>query len=139
VLLQFTKQEGINTTFDPSYMPGFQQNQYTEVLSRWQKPGDITDRQRYTQNGALREGYKKAIKSDLGYEDASFVRCRYVEAAWLLPENMQQKLRLHDSRVYLQAQNLFTLSSYKGLDPETQSRTAIPPLRVLSAGLKISL
>lgn len=139
VLLQFTKQQGINTTFDPSYMPGSQQNQYVVVLSRWQKPGDITDRQRFTQNGLLREGYKKAIKSDLGYEDASFIRCRYMEAAWLLPGKMQHRLHLHNSSIYVQAQNLFTLTCYQGLDPETQSRTAIPPLRVLSAGLKISL
>ncbi|WP_170117457.1 SusC/RagA family TonB-linked outer membrane protein [Chitinophaga ginsengisoli] len=139
VLLQFTKQMGINTTFDPSFMPGYQQNQYAVVLSRWQRQGDMTDRQRYTQNGTLREGYKKAIQSDLGYEDASFIRCRYMEAAWLLPEKMQGRLHLHDSRLYIQAQNLFTLTNYKGLNPETQSRTAIPPLRVLSAGLKISL
>lgn len=139
VLLQFTKQQGLNTTFDPTFMPGSQQNQYAVVLSRWQKPGDQTDRQRYTQGGSLREGYRQAMKSDLGYADASFVRFRYIEGAWLLPEKMQRKLHLHDSRVYLQAQNLFTLTSYKGLDPETQSRTAIPPLRVLSAGLKISL
>lgn len=139
VLLQFTKQTGINTTFDPSVMPGYPKNQYAVVLSRWQKPGDITDRQRYTQSPGLKEGYKKAIMSDLGYENASFIRCRYMEAAWLLPKGMQQRLHLHDSRVYIQAQNLFTLTGYKGLDPETQSRTAIPPLRVLSAGLKISL
>ncbi len=139
VLLQFTKQQGLNTTFDPNYMPGFQQNQYAVVLSRWQRPGDVSDRQRYTQNGALREGYKKAMKSDLGYEDASFIRCRYVEGSWLLPEKIQRKLRLQESRIYIQVQNLFTITGYKGLDPETQSRTAIPPLRVLSAGLKLSL
>ncbi|PWV54536.1 SusC/RagA family TonB-linked outer membrane protein [Chitinophaga sp. S165] len=139
VLLQFAKQQGLNTTFDPNYMPGFQQNQYAVVLSRWQRPGDVTDRQRYTQNGTLREGYKKAMKSDLGYEDASFIRCRYVEGAWLLPKKMQRKLHLQDGRIYVQAQNLFTLTGYKGLDPETQSRTAIPPLRVISAGLKLSL
>jgi TonB-linked SusC/RagA family outer membrane protein len=139
VLLQFTKQQGLNTTFDPIFMPGFQQNQYTRVLTRWQRPGDVTDRQRYTQTGSLRGGYKKAMTSDLGYEDASFVRCRYVEGAWLLPKKMQRKLHLRDSRIYIQAQNLFTITSYKGLDPETQSRTAIPPLRVLSAGLKLSL
>jgi TonB-linked SusC/RagA family outer membrane protein len=139
VLLQFTKQTGINTTFDPSFMPGYQRNQYAVVLSRWQQAGDMTDRQRYTENGSLREGYKKAMKSDLGYDDASFIRCRYMEAAWLLPKSMQHRLHLQDSRVYIQAQNLFTLTNYKGLDPETQSRAAVPPLRMLSAGLKISL
>jgi hypothetical protein len=139
ILLQFTRQVGFNTTFDPDFMPGYPRNQYAVVLSRWQKPGDITDRQRYTMNGSLKEGYSKAKESNLGYENASFIRCRYLEAAWLLPEKMQNRLHLHDSKVYIQAQNLFTLTSYHGLDPETQSRTAIPPLRMLSAGLKISL
>ncbi|MCF6401254.1 SusC/RagA family TonB-linked outer membrane protein [Chitinophaga filiformis] len=139
LLLQFAKQVGMNTTFDPDIMPGHQRNQYAVVLSRWQKPGDIADHQRFTQNGNLREGYQKARESNLGYENASFVRCRYMEAAWLLPEKLQNRLHLHDSKVYIQAQNLFTLTSYHGLDPETQSRTALPPLRMLSAGLKISL
>jgi TonB-linked SusC/RagA family outer membrane protein len=139
ILFQFTKQQGINTTFDPTFMPGFQQNQYAVVLNRWQKPGDQTGRQRYTQNGSLRNGYRQAMKSDKGYADASFIRCRYIEGSWLLPEKWQSKWRLHDSRLYIQAQNLFIITSYEGLDPETQSRTAVPPLRMLSAGLKISL
>jgi TonB-linked SusC/RagA family outer membrane protein len=138
ILLQFMIQQGINATFDPIFMPGYQRNQYSVVLSRWQKAGDIASRQRFTRNGVLRDGYNKAINSDLGYENASFIRCRYVECSWRLPAKLSQPLRLSESRIYLQGQNLFTLTSYKGLDPETQARTAIPPLRVLTAGLKVS-
>ncbi|TWV94300.1 hypothetical protein [Chitinophaga pinensis] len=31
------------------------------------------------------------------------------------------------------------MDRYKGLDPETQSRTTLPPLRMISCGLKIAL
>lgn len=139
ILLQFTKQKGLNTTFDPNYMPGYVQNQYAVVLSRWQQPGDIATYQRYTQTGSLRNGYRKAIESDLGYVDASFIRCRYVEASWSFPVKLLQRLHLQEGKCYLQGQNLLTWTHYTGLDPETQSKTTLPPLRMVSCGLKIAL
>ncbi|WP_187294731.1 SusC/RagA family TonB-linked outer membrane protein [Chitinophaga pinensis] len=139
VLLQFTKQRGLNTIFDPNYMPGYLQNQYAVVLSRWQQAGDIATYQRYTQTGSLRDGYRQAIESDLGYTDASFIRCRYVEASWSFPSKLLQSLHLQEGKCYLQGQNLFTWTSYKGLDAETQSKTTLPPLRMVSCGLKIAL
>jgi hypothetical protein len=42
------------------------------------------------------------------------------------------------SRVYIQAQNLFTITRYKGIDPETQNLLALPPLRTIVAGLQIT-
>ncbi|MBW8688179.1 SusC/RagA family TonB-linked outer membrane protein [Chitinophaga rhizophila] len=139
LLLQFTRQQGVNTTFDPDYMPGYQRNQYAAVLSRWRQPGDVATHQRYTQLTGLRDSYKQAISSDMGYEDASYIRCRFIEANWSLPAAPLARLHLHDVKLYLQAQNLFTLTRYSGLDPETQSRTTLPPLRGLACGLKIAL
>lgn len=139
IMLHFVRQKGLNTTFDPDYMPGYQRNQYVGVQSRWRQPGDITDRQRYSQNGSLREGYLKAMKSDLGYADASFLRVRYVEVNWSFPSAMLSRLHLQEGKIYIQGQNLFTWTGYKGLDPETQSRKTLPPLRVFTVGLKIAL
>jgi hypothetical protein len=42
------------------------------------------------------------------------------------------------SRVYIQAQNLFTITRYKGIDPETQNMLALPPLRTIAAGVQLS-
>ncbi|QHS61073.1 SusC/RagA family TonB-linked outer membrane protein [Chitinophaga agri] len=139
ILLHFVRQKGVNTTFDPDYMPGYQRNQYAVVQSRWQQPGDITDRQRYTQNGTLWSGYRKAMKSDLGYEDASFLRVRHVEVNWSFPKTTLRRLHLQEGKLYIQGQNLFTITRYKGLDPETQLRGTLPPLRVFTCGLKIAL
>jgi TonB-linked SusC/RagA family outer membrane protein len=139
LLLQFVKQQGDNTTFDPDIMPGRMRNQYAVMLDSWRRPGDKATYQRYALKNDLREGYSMALRSNLGYADASFIRCRYLEGAWLLPSSWLRRLHLLEGKVYIQAQNLFTMTPYKGLDPETQLRTSLPPLRTLSGGLKITL
>jgi hypothetical protein len=48
-------------------------------------------------------------------------------------------MRLQTARIFFQAQNLFTISHYQGLDPESQSLTTIPALRVITAGFKLTL
>ncbi len=40
---------------------------------------------------------------------------------------------------FLQAQNLLTITNYTGMDPETQSIRSLPPLKILTTGLQLSL
>lgn len=58
--------------------------------------------------------------------------------SWLMPEKLLNNLHLKMCRIYIQGQNLFTITKYKGWDPETQSVDVIPPLRVLNAGFQMS-
>ncbi|WP_177230300.1 SusC/RagA family TonB-linked outer membrane protein [Chitinophaga sp. CF118] len=138
VLLQFTRQLGVTDAFDPVYQPGYQVNQYAAAVSNpWKTAGDVSNRQRFTQNGNLRKGYLMAIESNLKYTDASFIRCKNLVFSWQLPEHYLHKIHFRECKFSLQAQNLFTLTPYQGMDPETQSRTAIPPLRILMAGMQL--
>ncbi|WP_157307089.1 SusC/RagA family TonB-linked outer membrane protein [Chitinophaga tropicalis] len=139
MLFQFVKQQGINDMYDPQYMPGFQRNQYINVLDRWQQPGDVAAYQRFTQSGRTRPGYQAIFRSDRGYVDASYIRCKYLNLSWQLPVRTLKQLGLDDARLYVQAHNLFTITGYQGLDPETQSGTALPPLRVMAAGVQLTL
>ncbi len=43
---------------------------------------------------------------------------------------------MQNLRIYAQGQNLFTITKYKGLDPENSS-SALPPLRMLTVGIEI--
>jgi hypothetical protein len=136
VLFQFIKQQGLNDIYDPLYLPGFPRNQYHAAVDQhWQNAGDVSQQQRFSQNGQLRNGYNMAIQGSMGYTDASFIRCKNVSLAWNFP---YRKLGVKDCKLYLQAQNLFTITKYPGMDPETQSRTAIPPLRVINTGIQIT-
>ena len=48
-------------------------------------------------------------------EDGSYVRMRNIQLGYNLPQSMSRWLSA--SRVYLQAENLFTFTGYEGLDP----------------------
>ena len=51
-------------------------------------------------------------------EDGSFLRLRNVNLSYSLPRTWMQKAGFQNIRVYVQGQNLWTLSNYSGFDPE---------------------
>jgi hypothetical protein len=53
-------------------------------------------------------------------ESGTYVRLRAVQIAWTLPANLLRWLP--SGRVYLQAENLFTITGYSGLDPSLPAR-----------------
>ncbi len=84
-----------------------------EQLDRWQKPGDVTEVLRMT---AL--GNNAAIIPSRFLEDGSYVRLRNLSIGYSLPQALLSRLRLSALRVYVAATNLFTITNYKGVDPE---------------------
>ncbi len=51
-------------------------------------------------------------------EDGSFIRLKTLTLGYTLPKKIQENLFLKNARIYFQAQNLFTITSYSGADPE---------------------
>src|SRR5690606_19608504 len=135
----FTKQYGFDVlalTF-PGYMSSGSStqmygNQPAAVMQRWQKPGDNTIYQRFSSN-ASNAG---ANSGDLTYKDSSFARVKNVSLSYDFSGRLVQRLRMQRLKVYANAQNLLTITRYRGLDPETQSLSSIPPLRMISLGLQ---
>jgi TonB-linked SusC/RagA family outer membrane protein len=141
-LFQFVKQTGLNNLFMDYYPPGmtYFRNQPEDVLDRWKKPGDKATFQKFTQAfGDAFSAYKIAQRSDYAYSDASFVRLKNISFSYQLPEQLKSKLRLQNCRLYIQGQNVLTITRYKGMDPENQTVTGIPPLKVWVAGIQLSL
>jgi len=69
-------------------------------------------------------------------EDASFFRLRNLTIGYQLPVKF-----IHQARIYLSVQNLFTLTRYKGYDPEVASGIDLgnyPMARTFSIGANIS-
>jgi hypothetical protein len=52
-------------------------------------------------------------------EDGSFLRMKNLTIGYTLPSTLLNKIKLDRARIYLQAVNLFTITDYSGLDPET--------------------
>ena len=114
-------------------------NQPVSVLDRWQKPGDVKFYQRFSQNQRLVKLLNNVSESNLIYEDASYIRLRNVSLSLQLPDRWKAKIKAESARIYIQGQNLFTITGYHGLDPETTSSTSLPVLRVVTVGLQLTL
>ncbi len=109
-------------------------NQSTRVLRRWQNPGDITD----IPNPAF---FSRGVAAgDRFIEDTSFLRLRNVTLAYTF-NSEQLKDALKSVRIYAQGQNIFTLSKWKGFDPETSgvgSFFDFPVSRTFTLGLDVN-
>ena len=51
-------------------------------------------------------------------ENGSFLRLKTLTLGYTIPKALQEKAKIQNARIYLQAQNLFTITGYSGADPE---------------------
>lgn len=139
-LFQFVKQLGYTYAHVTASPPGEENyNQPQWVLSHWQKPGDISNVEVYTEGvGNAFTAFSSYAKSDGVIGDASFIRLKNLAISYELPGVWKRSAHLQTVKVYVQCQNLLTITSYRGLDPETQG-AALPPLRMITGGIKVGL
>jgi len=138
ILFQFVKQLGSAATGGFSW-PGSNINQPTSVLDRWRRPGDRTSIQRFSQSffpGAL--DFVIFNGSDGVITDASFIRLKNLALSYQFPIRWLKPAALQNGRLYIQCQNLLTITKYRGMDPETGGALSLPPLRTISGGLQIT-
>lgn len=123
-------------------------NNSTEVLTRWQKPGDITDIPRIVFGDNVSNGSSLPISANL--EKGDFVKVRNIAFGYNLPSSVLEKLKLSSFRFYVSAQNAFTFTKYTGFDPEISSngnsngspsvdRNSSPMARTFSFGFNLGL
>lgn len=121
-------------------------NQTTDQLAAWKKPGDITmvpEARLFWANGT--DPSSRYIYS------GSYLRVKQVTLAYNLPKAMMSKWKMDRIRIYARAQNLFTITNYKGWDPEVNSDYqatninqnvdfySIPQARTIIFGVNIGL
>ena len=90
-------------------------NQSKAVNHRWRKEGDETVIPRAMYGSG--SNYNTLI-SDRFVEDGSFLRLNYMQLSYELNRDWVKSLGLRGIRCYLSANNLFCLTTYKGVDPE---------------------
>ncbi|WP_353197512.1 SusC/RagA family TonB-linked outer membrane protein, partial [Parapedobacter defluvii] len=142
-LLDFRQQRGAAYYTEPSLsVPGMEGNQTSFVLGRWRPGATGTGIQRFSAiNGsdAYRAFNTLLRNSSATLVDASFIRCRNVNLSYSLPTQLVKRASLGGLSVFLQADNLFTISGYQGGDPETQQLLVLPPLRTVHLGINITI
>ena len=97
-------------------------NAGTQVLDAWTPTHTNTKIPR----AILSDPNGNARTSDRFIEDGSFLRMRNIMLGYTIPESSLQRMTkgaVKSFRFYLSAQNLFTITKYKGYDPEVGNRT----------------
>jgi len=121
------------------------QNQTTETLTRWIGPGTSNTMPRAVFN----DPNKNTRPSDRYIEDGSYLRINNVTLGYTIPRELMKKAHISSARFYISAQNLYTLTKYKGFTPEinTSDKTGIngidnsvyPVTRTFTIGVNLGL
>ncbi|RFS26531.1 TonB-dependent receptor [Chitinophaga silvatica] len=93
-------------------LPTGAKNSSARVKDRWtpSNPGNTIPR------ASLNRSF---LFNDSQLEDGSYLRLGNLAFGYTLPRKWTQAAKIERLRVYVSAQNLFTLTSYSGYDPET--------------------
>ena len=135
---QFVRLRHTSTYVIQFSRPGAMVNQPVYVLERWQNEGQVTDLQKFTNsNSAANTAYTNYRRSDITLGDASYIRIKNIYCNYDLPGQVCNKVGMKTITAFVQMQNPITITNYKGLDPETKS--LIPPLKMLTAGFRLTL
>jgi TonB-dependent starch-binding outer membrane protein SusC len=89
-------------------------NRPVSALNRWTGEGTSNTMPRYTWVDA-NNNYRV---SDLYIEDGSYLRIKNVQVGYTIPGQVLSRINASSWRVYISAENLYTLTAYSGADPE---------------------
>ena len=84
-------------------------------LNRWTESKTSGDRFTRVTN---EDNNDNTRPSDVYAEDGSYLRLRNVQIGYTLSSNLSSKYSITRLRLFVSAQNLFTITGYSGLDPE---------------------
>jgi TonB-linked SusC/RagA family outer membrane protein len=140
-LLSFVKQNNkvsSLTGYSGYWESGIASNQISNVLQRWQQPGQTTTVQQFSTTFTNYLASQTArSQGNLSVVDASFIRLRNLSFTYNIPKKFLSPVKINSAVLSLQGQNLMTLTNYIGLDPESGG-TKLPPLRTIMLGLNVT-
>jgi hypothetical protein len=126
-------------------------NASTTVLHRWENPGDVTNIPKaiFGDPGVTGSVPNSSISSRF-IESGAFFRLKAATLSYNIKTDGLQHIGVSGIRVYVTAQNLFTITQYKGYNPEVNqqgnSASALgidygtyPQSRIYIVGFNVSL
>ncbi|WP_374175167.1 SusC/RagA family TonB-linked outer membrane protein [Flavobacterium tructae] len=130
-----TRRELMNTNFN---------NNGTEILGRWQSvdnPGDGWTPRLYASSNTSSNLSGSATTRFV--EKGDFISLDNISFGYTLPKLLLDKIKVDNFRIFVQAQNIWLISDYKGINPEMETSgvdvNGTPRSKVISVGLNVSL
>lgn len=93
-------------------------NHRTDQFDRWRAPGDEAKYPILTTTPANHGSGTPWINTDLWLQDGTYARLRSLTLGYSIPSDFLKKLKLGSGKISISANNIFTLTKFRGLDPE---------------------
>ncbi len=115
---------------NPSYVAS---SLHVNLLREWRNPGDRTDIPRATQ--ALEQNTTRFL------ENGAYWRLRNVMLSYNLPKKWLDRAKITNIRLFIQGQNLATITKFQGYDPEVPASSLTgaqyPTLKTYTIGVNV--
>jgi TonB-dependent starch-binding outer membrane protein SusC len=117
-------------------------NWTTDALNRWQGVGTSNDYPRLVQADPNKNF---SNPSTFHLTNGAYFRVKTIQLGYTVPRAYSQKIGLQQLRLYVGANNLFTVTQYKGYDPEIGGssfgidRGYYPQARSFMAGINVNI
>lgn len=127
-----------NDRFNVEY-PGYAASSLSKDLTKeWRNPGDITNIPRNDPSVYF------LLNTSHFVENGSYWRLRNVQLSYQVPQRILSGVKLNSLRVFVQGQNLATITKYRGYDPEVpggggsiNAGAQYPTLKTVTLGLNV--
>ncbi|MBC7652639.1 MAG: SusC/RagA family TonB-linked outer membrane protein [Deinococcales bacterium] len=138
----FTFQLG-GKTYDANYQGLMSSGSYggalhTDILNRWQKPGDIS----YTPRLDASRTTDFNAQSSRWLVDASYFNIRTINLSYTLPKVVASRFKIDRAQFFVSVENVAFMSKRKGLNNQQAfsgvTSNAYPPARIVSAGITLN-
>jgi TonB-linked SusC/RagA family outer membrane protein len=120
-------------------------NNGTFVLNRWTKPGEITNVPKLVWGDNYSTGFSSSNSARV--ENGSYIKLKTAALGYNIPLPADIRSKVTSAHVYVQAGNIFTITKYKGSDPEVsingnsinsgKDQNVPPNSRSLTVGLNV--
>lgn len=134
----------MNTTRQEALLSNSFHNNGTEILNRWTKPGQVTDVPKlyWGQSNRINQN---AIAISRFVESGNYLRLQNVVLSYTLDRDLVTRVfksYVDNIRFFVQGQNLYVWTKYKGADPDNITAGGVdqsvsPQIRTFSFGLNV--
>lgn len=133
-LWEFVSQEGYGNYRG---LAGTKTIQTNGFFKEWQY-GENKNIQRVSESFDALIAYYNSFESEHFIMNSSFIRLKTLSINYNLPKRPLKSFGLNGCKLFLQVQNLLTITDYNGLNVESPGANSIPTLRTVTLGAKFN-
>lgn len=126
------------------FYASFQNNKSKDVLYNSWTPSNPNAKLPIAENAST--FYTNTVVNSFFIRKGSYLRCKQMQIGYNFKPDLLKRASIDRLRIYVQAANLFTITPYKGLDPELAGGPAAfgidygnyPPVKMVLVGINLS-